>query len=152
MKTIVLCLGNDIMADDAVGIRVAEALEKKLNGLADLKTTSVSGLYLLDYLDGYDRAVIVDAFTPSDPVPGRIRVFDMVPSDKPPVGPSPHYISLSDALTVGKRLGLTLPARITVVGIEVFDPFTIGGQMHPDVWASVPLAAETVLELLRCMK
>ncbi len=152
MRTLVLCLGNDIMADDAVGIRVAEALESRLDGLADIKTTSVSGLYLLDYLDGYQRAIVVDAFTPPDPVPGRIRVFDMVPSDRPPLGPSPHYISLSDALTVGKRLGLALPDRITVVGIEVFDPYTIGGDMHPDVRAAIPLAAAKIREILECTR
>lgn len=140
------------MADDAVGIRVAEALGPGLDGLADLKTTSVSGLYLLDYLDGYERAIVVDAFTPPDPVPGRIRVFEMAPSDKPPVGPSPHYISLSDALTVGKSLGLSLPDRITVVGIEVFDPYTIGGEMHPDVRAAIPLAAEKIREILKCTR
>jgi hydrogenase maturation protease len=152
LKTLVLCLGNDIMADDAVGIRVAEALDSKLDGLADLKTTSVSGLYLLDYLEGYEEAVIVDSFTPGDPVPGRIRVFEMSPSEKPPLGPSPHYISLSDALTVGKQLGMALPERITVVGIEVFDPYTIGGEMHPDVSVAVTTAAERVMEVLRCTR
>jgi len=140
------------MADDAVGIRVAEALEGKLNGLADLRTTSVSGLYLLDYLEGYDRAIIVDAFTPPDPIPGRIRVFEMAPSEKPPVGPSPHYTSLSDALTIGARLGLTIPKNITVVGIEVSDPYTIGGQMHPDVRAAIPLAVEKVMDAIRCTR
>jgi|YNPNPStandDraft_1061719.scaffolds.fasta_scaffold01503_5 hydrogenase maturation protease len=140
------------MADDAVGIRVAEALKERLDGLADLRMTSVSGLYLLDYLDGYERAIIVDAFTPQDAVPGRIRVFDMAPSEKPPLGPSPHYISLSDALTIGARLGLRLPKSIKVVGIEVSDPYTIGGDMHPDVKAAVPLAAEKVLEILRCTR
>ncbi len=140
------------MADDAVGILVARALESSLDGLADLKTTSVSGLYLLDYLEGYDEAIVVDAFTPADPVPGRIRVFEMRPSEKPPVGPSPHYISLSDALTLGKSLGLSLPDRVTVVGIEVYDPYTIGGEMHPDVRAAIPLAAEKVLEILGCTR
>ncbi len=140
------------MADDAVGIRVAEALEGKLDGLADIRTTSVSGLYLLDYLEGYERAIVVDAFTPQDPVPGRIRVFDIVASERPPLGPSPHYISLSDALTIGKRLGLALPERITVIGIEVSDPYTIGGEMHPDVRAAIPRAAKRVLEMLRCTK
>ena len=140
------------MADDAVGIRVAEALEEKLDGLADLRTASVSGLYLLDYLEGYERAIVVDAFTPADPVPGRIRVFEMSPSEKPPVGPSPHYISLSDALTVGRSLGLSLPERVTVVGIEVSDPYTIGGDMHPDVRAAIPFAVGEVMEVLRCMR
>lgn len=140
------------MADDAVGIRVAEYLSGKLDGFADLKITSVSGLYLLDYLEGYERAVVVDAFTPDKPVPGRIRVYEMIPSERPPLGPSPHYISLSDALTVGKQLGMALPERITVVGIEVFDPYTLGGEMHPEVAAAVPRAAEKILEILACTR
>ncbi len=147
-KNLVLCLGNDILADDAVGIKVAEHLQGNLPQDTDLEVCSVSGLYLLDYLAGYDYAVIVDAFTVKDPAPGKLQVFDMEASTKPPVGPSPHYISLSDALAVGKAMGLKLPDKVTVVGIEVVDPYTFGKELTPGVAAAVKPAAQKVLEVL----
>jgi len=140
------------MADDAVGIRVAEALRGRLDGLADLETTSVVGLYLLDYLVDHDFAVIVDAFSSDGAVPGRIRVYDVEPAEKPPVGPSPHYISLSDALNVGRMMGLAMPSRVTVIGIEIADASTVGGNMTPEVANAVGPATEKVMEVLRCTR
>ena len=62
MKTLVLGLGNPILSDDGVGLRVARELENRLDQQeVTVVETSMAGLDLLDLLAGYDRAIIVDA-------------------------------------------------------------------------------------------
>ena len=62
MKTLVLGLGNPILSDDGVGLRVARAVESQLSQQEiTVMETSMGGLSLLDLLTGYDRAIIIDA-------------------------------------------------------------------------------------------
>ncbi len=62
MKTVVLGLGNPILTDDGVGLRVARELEGRLDQQeATVMETSLAGLNMLDLLAGYDRAIIIDA-------------------------------------------------------------------------------------------
>ncbi|MGB2852819.1 MAG: hydrogenase maturation protease, partial [Dehalococcoidia bacterium] len=62
MKTLVLGLGNPILSDDAVGLRVVEELEGRVDQQeVKLVETTVAGLGLLDFLTGHDRAIIIDS-------------------------------------------------------------------------------------------
>jgi len=64
-KTIVIGLGNPILTDDGVGVKIAYELERAIgpNLPSNLTITeaSVGGLRLMELLIGYDRAILVDA-------------------------------------------------------------------------------------------
>ena len=64
-KTIIVGLGNPILTDDGVGVKVAYEIEARFRGNipANLTITeaSVGGLWLMELLEGYDRAIIIDA-------------------------------------------------------------------------------------------
>ncbi len=141
-------MGNEVHADDGVALRVGEELRGRLPSGVDLELAPVAGLYVLDYLLGYDFAVIVDAYLTEEPEPGRVRVFELVPDGSPPVGASPHFFSFLDVLNWGLRQGLPVPKKLVVVGIEVRDPFKFQEGLSPEVEAAVPVAAEKVLEVL----
>ncbi len=149
LKKLVLCLGNEIHADDGVALRVAKELRGKLPPGVDLEEAPVAGLYVLDYLVGYEFAVVVDAYLPENPQPGRVRVFELVPDGSPPVGASPHFFSFLDVLNWGVRRGIPVPKRLVVVGVEVADPFRFGEELDPRVEAAVPEAVKAVLEVLK---
>ncbi|MFC1927886.1 hydrogenase maturation protease, partial [Chloroflexota bacterium] len=62
MKALVLGIGNPILSDDGVGIKVAREVEKNLNDpQITVSEASAAGLSLLDSILGYDRVIIVDA-------------------------------------------------------------------------------------------
>ena len=70
MKTLVVGLGNPILTDDGVGVKVAYAVEHALQSgaqgepAADEITVTeacVGGLRLMELMVGYGRAIIVDA-------------------------------------------------------------------------------------------
>jgi len=143
MNILVLGLGNDLLADDAIGVLAARELEPRLGGRADVVASSLHGLALLDVLAGYDAAVLIDAVQSGERPVGT--VFEMDPAALVPVPvPSPHFAGLPDMLALARRLELRFPERFRIVAVEVRDPFTIGGAMTPEVRQALPAICEDV--------
>jgi hydrogenase maturation protease len=132
MRTLVLGLGNDLLADDAIGVLAVRGLEPRLAGRADVLASPLHGLALLDVLAGYDRALILDAAcTGRHPVG---TVFEIDPAALVPVPtPSPHFAGLPELLELARRLELPFPRQFRIFAVEVRDPVTVGGAMTPEV-------------------
>lgn len=147
--TLVLCLGNDVLRDDGVGWEVAADLERE-GGLppgVDVRRSAVSGLYLLDVLTGYDRAVVVDAVKTGVHPPGTVLSFPFE-ALRTGLGPSPHAVGLPTVVRLGRQSGVPLPERIHVVAVEVEDMETVAEGLTAPVAAAVPRAAGAVREAL----
>jgi hydrogenase maturation protease len=140
---LVLCLGNALRRDDAVALRVADLLEAAPPPGAAIRRTAVFGLYLLDELEGFERAVVVDAVRTFRHAPGTVLSFPLEDL-RAPEGPSPHSIGLPSALSRAKAAGLPVPAAIHVVAVEVEDMERVGEGLTPAVEAAVVPAADAV--------
>lgn len=149
---LVLGLGNDILTDDAVGLRVVDRLRELLAPDADsaieLQATTEMGLALLDEIAGRAGLVLVDAVQTGAFPPGHIQ--EMQPHDfAGPLATAPHFLGLRETLALGRLLGLPMPGRTHLVAIEVADPYTLGTKLTPAVAAAVPLAAARAATLAR---
>jgi hydrogenase maturation protease len=147
MRTLVLGLGNEYAADDAVGVLVARAVQERLGADVDVTWSAASGLALIELLAGYDRAVIVDAVRTGRNPPGTITEMGLADVGRV-VAPSTHQAGLPELAAVAARLGLSFPAETRVLAVEVLDPFTFGGPVSEPVAAAVPQVVGRVLELL----
>jgi hydrogenase maturation protease len=146
-KVLVLGLGNDILSDDAVGLRVARAAAKRLAGnpAVEAKATTEMGLALLDEIAGREGVVVVDAIRTGLAPPGTILEVD--PGGlSTAVATAPHFLGLGETLAFGRLLGLEMPRAARVIAIEVADPFTVGTRLTPAVGRAVPAAAERAAE------
>jgi len=150
MKTLVLGLGNPIVTDDSVGLKVAAELRARLADRPDIEIGEDywGGLRLMERMIGFDRVVVIDALRAGGP-PGTIRVLspDDVPTQR---SASAHDVNLPTALEFGRRAGAALPENrsIRLVGIEADDILTFGEDCTPAVRAAVSRAADTVLHVL----
>ncbi len=146
-KVLVLCLGNDIIADDAVGIYAARLLSERVAHLADIEESAVSGVALLEIFVDYQRAIIIDAIYTQKHPPGTI--IEMKPSDLDRViAPSPHYAGLPELMDMAKQMELEFPQDIVIFAMEVQDPLTIGAKMTQPVIDSLPKLVERVEQQL----
>ncbi len=147
MRTLVLGLGNELAADDAVGILVARAVREELAGVADVVECSASGMALLEVFAGYDRAVVIDAIAT-----GRNRAGTITELRLDEVGrvtaPSLHHTGLPEMAAVAARLGLRFPLETKVLAIEVLDPYTLGGAISAPVAAALDELAGRVRQAL----
>ena len=149
MKALVLGIGNPILSDDGVGIRVAHEVGRNLNDpQVAVSETSAAGLSLLDSMLGYDKIVIIDAIQTKEGKPGQI--YRMKPEDFSSAKrlSSPHQINLVTALELGKMLNLAMPREITVFAIEAQDLATFSEKCTPEVEKAIPEVVKMVLENL----
>lgn len=138
-KVLLLGLGNELLADDAVGLLVARKLEKRLAGRPGtcVMATEESGLSLLDMVVGFDRLVVVDAIQTGQSAPGTIHVITQEDLGRIPLV-SPHFVGIVEMLDLGRRLRLHMPEDIAIFAIEVQDVQTICKGMTATVKAALP--------------
>lgn len=149
MRTLVLGLGNPILSDDGIGIRVAEEFKGRLNQPeVTVIEASVAGLDLLDLLVHFDRAIIIDAIQTVDGKPGQIYRLEPGAFLTTRHAASPHDINFVTALELGKKLGLNLPRQIVIFAIEVEDVTTFNEKCTPKVEQMIPMATKMVLQEL----
>ncbi len=153
MRTLIIGLGNPILSDDGVGWKVVEVLlsTSHFPPTTALETTSLGGLSLMERLEGYQRAILVDSMQTGQVPVGMVRVFplDELPNPSDSHSASVHDTSLMTALETGRRMGLELPEQITVVAIEATTVHEFSEELSPEVAAAVPVAMQAVMELLK---
>lgn len=149
MKTLILGLGNPILSDDGVGLRVAGELKGRLDQQeATVMETSMAGLSLLDALAGYDKAIIIDAIQTVEGKAGQIYRLDPEAFNTTRHAASPHDVNFATALELGNRLGLALPQQIVIFAIEVADASTFSEECTPEVKGAIPVCVEMIIQEL----
>jgi hydrogenase maturation protease len=143
----VLCLGNELLADDALGCVVADRLRPFASPQTEIVSTSESGFHLLDYLLGVRHLVVLDTIQTGAATPGTIHEFrENNPQSVP--GGSPHYIGLFETLALAHLLGLPVAEEIVILAVETADCLTVGGELHPEVRAAIPILTGLVQDLI----
>lgn len=148
MKAVVLGVGNTLRADEGVGVRVVEALERdyRLPAGAVAIDAGTSSMEMLEVLSHLDFLLVVDAIAAGKP-PGTLV---KLAGDEVPVffrrNLSPHGIGLSDVLAALEFMGAE-PRETVIVGVQPVS-LELSTELTPEVAACVPtLVAQTVAEL-----
>lgn len=149
VNALVICIGNDLVADDGVGHVVYNELTRRdLPQGTRLKLLGLGGMTLLGEFSGEDLLVVVDAvqFGVS---PGTVHILNW--EDLPEGGShvSCHGIGIREAIEVSRKLyPQKTPKSVCLVGIEgqCFDQLGIG--LSPEVAASIPSVVEAIVEIL----
>ncbi len=154
MKTLIIGLGNPILTDDGVGVKVAQLLEEKIDLTAhpDLTITEASagGLRLMEALLDYDRVILIDAYylNPEKTVPGRIH--SMTLEDLRNVSPTQHSTSAHDtslvtALDAADEMGYKIPREFFIYAVEVENILDFSETPTPAVQAAVPIVTDQII-------
>lgn len=150
MKTLILGLGNPLVGDDSVGLRVAAELARQLADRPDIVVDEEywGGLRLMERMIGYDRVIVIDAMVSGLP-PGSLQwlTVQSLPTQHTA---SSHDVNLATALAVGRHAGAQLPPdeAIWILGIEAQQVETFSDQCTPAVAEAIPKAVTAVLEKL----
>ena len=142
-KMLVLGIGNSFRRDDGIGPAVVSHLiaDADLEDI-DILDGGTDGVSLLEYLKGYEKALIIDAVD-MGMAPGEIRVFSpdearLIRAD----ALSTHGIGLAEVIGMLKILKIEVELRI--IGIQAKD-VTFGEGLSPEVSSKI----ETILELVK---
>lgn len=149
-RTLVMGIGNLVMSDDAIGVRVVQELASRFRFPPEVAILDggTLGLDLLPHLEGVERLLIIDAVAMEGP-PGRL--VRLAGEEIPAVFEtklSPHQMGLQDLLAVARLLGHE-PEEMVLWGVH---PGSIAMSMEltPDVSEQLePLIGHCLAELNR---
>jgi hydrogenase maturation protease len=148
MKVVVLGVGNIILTDEGVGVRVIEAFERDYampEGVVVIDA-GTSGMEMLEDLSHLDFLLVVDAIAASKP-PGTLVKLS---GAEVPVffrrNLSPHGIGLSDVLASLEFMEAE-PKETVILGVQPVS-MELSTELTPTIAALVPqLVAQVVAEL-----
>jgi hydrogenase maturation protease len=146
-KTLFLGLGNSILSDDAVGIKVVEKIRSIIgerNGI-EFDTGNMNSFHLLDIIEGYDRVVIVDAIKRRGEA-GTLYNIPLEQLDDTIHYSSIHTVNLATAIRFGEKMGENMPKKISLYGIEVEDIENFSEEMTEKVERAVPGIAREIIK------
>jgi hydrogenase maturation protease len=131
MHTRIIGLGNSILTDDGVGIYAAREVGRRLAATRfgaeiDIVESEVAGFALMELMTGWKKIILIDSIQFDGVCPGtviRIEPEDLRTSLRLR---SVHDIDLPTTLELGRRLGLPMPDKLTVFGIQAQDALTFG--------------------------
>jgi hydrogenase maturation protease len=145
-RTIIICIGNELIADDAVGFEIYN----RLAGCnARLEFCGVGGIDILPLLEGETDLIVVDAVQ-LGALPGTIHVipWDSLPRSSSAI--SAHGLGLRETIEIGKTLyPQSMPERIMLVGIEGRCFNRTREYMSSEVQDAIGRAVTTIEELLQ---
>lgn len=148
MNVLVLGVGNILLADEGIGVRVVEALVERyhLPDGVDVVDGGTSGMDMLDMMGDRDHLILVDAVKSAGGPGAIIRLRgDQVPAFfRTKI--SPHQLGISDVLAA-LRLLEREPRGITLIGIEPKDLRT-ALELSPAIAAKVDELVEMVVDEL----
>ena len=141
----VLGVGNILLTDEGIGVRVIEALQQRYR-LPDhvlVLDGGTAGMELLEPLEGLDKLIIADAVRVGQ-APGSVVLLqgDEVPAFfRTKI--SPHQIGLSDLLAA-LELTEKAPREVALIGLQPVSLET-GMELTPEAEAKVPEMLALVL-------
>ena len=86
-------------------------------GAVEVKSLDRPGAGLIEYLDGRDEVILIDAMQ-GGAEPGSVRKVDLSELEGDNDAPSSHNFGVAEALLLAQAMG-DLPRELTIIGIEV---------------------------------
>ena len=145
MKTLVLGLGNTILCDDGVGIRIAQEIGKRCKDI-DILEASAAGFRIIDEIIGYDKLILIDSIQTENTKPGTLHNYSMNKFNKTKHHAQPHDISFVKAFEIIKQHGDKVPSIVEIYAVEVTDTTTLSERCTNEVEKVIPLIAKKIIE------
>jgi hydrogenase maturation protease len=148
MRVLVLGIGNPLVEDEGVGVRVAEALMEEWTYPEDVAVVDAGtmGMSMLGLLSEAEHVVVIDAVDGTGATPGS--VVRMTPEEiaTSQVLHSLHDMKLADVLAAAAMTGVE--PHVEFVGIQVGSMRELVTDLTVEVEAAIPEATAEVLRIL----
>ncbi len=148
VKTLILGMGNAIVSDDAIGLIIAEKIKQDpyFAGV-DIETIESGGLAILEMLQGYHLAIIIDSIKTGLHRPGEIIRFRPEDFDCTQRSAGVHDVGFFTSLKLGRKLNMKIPERIEIIAVEIVENRLVSEDITPKVRAAV----DPVIEMIKGM-
>jgi hydrogenase maturation protease len=147
-RVLVLGIGNLVMSDDGVGVKVVQQLQREYSFAdnVEIMDGGTLGLDLLPMLEGVDHLIVVDAVETGGKPGSCVRLT----GEELPVALetkiSPHQMGLKDLLSVARLLGHS-PGEMVLIGVQP-GSIEMDTELTAEVAAVLQVLVDNVLDEL----
>jgi hydrogenase maturation protease len=142
-KTLVLGLGNILMADEGVGVHVVRALEQHaLPAHVECLDGGTGGFILLEPMQTADRVVMIDAAADGNPVGTVTRTVPRFSRDYPPTLTA-HDVGIKDLLDLFYMLDGGREVTLYAITIDPRQPISLS--LSPEIADAAKVAVYEIL-------
>ena len=147
-RVLVLGIGNTVMSDDGVGVKVVQMLQQQYLFPANVELVDggTLGLDLLPQLEGISHLIMVDAVETGAKPGTLVRLA----GEELPIALetkiSPHQMGLKDLLAVARLLGHA-PGEMVLIGVQP-GSIEMDTELTPEVAAQLAAMQAAVLKEL----
>jgi hydrogenase maturation protease len=147
MKTLVLGVGNPILTDDGIGIKIAQRLKEANPDLEVIETSEV-GIAILDLIAmmDCDKLIIIDSVKTEQGKPGELYRFELEDLKPARDFSCSHGVDIATTFELGRRLGHSMPDYVSLYAIEVQDNTTFGEGCTEKVEERISFIAKQIME------
>ncbi len=146
---LIICLGNPLMRDEGIGIRLASELTDHLADNPDVEVMDLGtgGFSVMHAMEEREKIIFVDCAIMGQP-PGLMRRFtlDQVSSKKVRMRYSMHEGDLLNTIDLSRRLG-QCPDDIVIFGIEPME-ISDGQGLTSELENNIQQYVQTILKEL----
>jgi hydrogenase maturation protease len=149
-KTIVIGIGNPLLTDDSVGIKVSRLLADQFKSSDDISVIEIyaGGLRLMEAMVDYDHAILIDSVKTNQSSPGTVYTFEPGDLMESRNMSCMHDANLMQALCLAQEAQLKMPETIRIWGVEAKDVTTFCEDLTEDVAKAVPLVVGQISQAL----
>jgi len=147
MRTLIIALGNELMKDDGVGLKVGRILAEKGYNVLEVGTDI---FMLSNHYNGEERIIIVDAILSEKFKPGEVihlkgeEVFEKLKAEIR----SAHFMGAIEGLKLLMKLDERLArAEVHFVGIVAVE-IDLGTELSEEVKKAIPGAIELIEKIV----
>jgi hydrogenase maturation protease len=144
-RTLILGIGNPILSDDGVGIKIAQRIKEE-NPELDVIEACEGAFGLLDHVMDYDKFIIIDSIKTEQGKPGdlyKIELEDLKPTMDLATS---HGIGIASAFRVGEGLGYKMPQSVNIYAVEARDNTNFGEGCTKEVAKRIPFIAKQIMK------
>lgn len=144
---LLLGLGSPILSDDGVGLRIAEALKGRIDGL-DTEKSAFANLEILEKTRGYALLFVADALLDVGGSVGELHLVS--PWEAGRHTASSHGLDLISVLELGRSIyGSDMPQIARIYGITAGCEIAFGRELSPVMERLFPEIVESVARDIR---
>jgi hydrogenase maturation protease len=121
-NTLILGIGNDILADDGIGPKLVNRLQTDLKiDQVSYHTLAIGGMGIIEFISDYGRVIIIDAMRTREGIPGS--VYHLTPDVfKETLHLSNfHDMTFLTALKFAEKINMPIPRQIDIIAIEIVE-------------------------------
>ncbi len=146
---LVLGVGNYLMGDESIGVRLIEALsEHSIPEYLDILDGGTGGFLLLDRFQAYGTVIFVDATMDGKPA-GTVSLLRPKFASDFPKALSVHDVGLKDMIEAVYLLEHQPDLYLITVSIDHINPMSV--EVSPPVKNAIPVAMEQILTLAQTL-